>query len=159
MRLSVFRNHRLRNLLVTELWLIVYVLGFFSFAATLQGQDRSSTSGRYIPSSSGTRPSVVVVPFQNLSSDSSADWIGGGIAATIVADFGRRNQMSAIRFNPLDAGADQSRWWASSFDNSDAVDAARRLGAKWVITGGYQLLDEKIRITSLLVDLEAETVR
>jgi len=100
----------------------------------------------------------VVVPFQNLSSDSSADWIGGGIAATIVTDFGRRNQMSAIRFNPLDAEADQSRWWASSFDNSDAVDAARRLGAKWVITGGYQLLDEKIRITSLLVDLEAETV-
>ncbi len=104
----------------------------------------------------GGRDTVVVAPFANVSAEPSDDWIGAGIAETVAADFERLDAVSVVgreafggefaaaAFDPARAGADDPE--------RRARDAARRLGAEWLVTGGYQRLGGRLRITARLVD-------
>ena len=102
------------------------------------------------------RATVVVAPFANVSAEPSDDWIGAGIAETVSADFERLDAVSVVgreafgdalaaaAFDPARAGAgDPER---------RARDAGRRLGAEWLVSGGYQRLGGRLRITARLVD-------
>ena len=87
---------------------------------------------------------VAVVPFTNVSGAPSDDWIGAGIAATIVADIGLHTFSLARR---------------TSLDRSDPTPAlARRQGAAWLVGGGFQRLGDQLRITARILDVESGAV-
>ena len=103
------------------------------------------------------RPATVAVaPFVNISAGAADDWIGAGIAETVSADFERLDQISVVGRDALvdemaTAAADRAR--GGGGDPERAVrEAGRRLGAAWVVTGGYQRLGDRMRITARLVD-------
>ena len=88
---------------------------------------------------------VLVAPFVNISGGAADDWIGAGIAETVLADFQQVAMIAVLRpeaAGPIAAG-----------DVSDAALAeGRRAGAAWLVTGGYQRLGEAMRITARLVN-------
>ena len=100
---------------------------------------------------------VAVAPFANISAQPSDDWIGTGIAETLAADFERLDSISVIGREALAGevatvagrqphaagGADAERM---------ASRVSRRLGAGWLVTGGYQRVGDRLRITARLVD-------
>ena len=92
----------------------------------------------------GPARSVAVVPFSNISRDAADDWIGDGIAETVAADLESRGTMVVI-----------------GRDAAAATRLGRDLGVGWVVTGGYQRVGQRLRITARLVDartgLVAET--
>ena len=70
---------------------------------------------------------VAIVPFENLSGNPADDWIGAGIAETLSADFLR---LDAIRV------------------------VGRQPGARWIVTGGYQRVGDRMRLTARVTDTE-----
>jgi TolB-like protein len=89
----------------------------------------------------GPARSVAVVPFSNISRAAADDWIGDGIAETVAADLESLGTMVVIG---KDAVASQ--------DAVVATRLGRVLGVEWVVTGGYQRIGQRIRITARLVD-------
>ena len=89
----------------------------------------------------GHARSVTVVPFVNISRDAADDWIGDGIAETVAADLESLGAMVVI-------GRDA----VGTADAAPAIRLGRELGVGWVVTGGYQRVGRRLRITARLVD-------
>ena len=98
---------------------------------------RPATSPRGQSAPAGVPPPTVVAvePFANISGDPADAWLGAGIAATVAADLDARG-LAVVE----GSGADGGR------------------GARWVVTGGYQRLGERLRITARLVEADTGTV-
>ena len=102
---------------------------------------------------------VAVLTFSNISGDPADDWIGAGIAATLTADLGRASELVVIGHDTVSAALGSPADGART-DERAIVDAARRLGARWVVDGGYQRVGDRMRITARVVDVEsADTVQ
>ncbi|MYN65429.1 MAG: hypothetical protein F4X11_10425, partial [Acidobacteria bacterium] len=99
---------------------------------------------------------LAVAPFFNISAEAADDWIGTGIAETVSADLERLDEVSVVgREALLDeisaAGVDPG--WTGTADAERVVrEASRRLGAAWLVAGGYQRMGDRMRITARLVD-------
>ena len=102
--------------------------------------------------------SVAVMTFRNITGEPADDWIGTGIAETVSSDIknihgltiiGRARVYDALRNLSIDA----------HLNDSLAIDIARRLGATWVITGGFQRIGGVVRITANVVEVVTGDVR
>ena len=82
-----------------------------------------------------TTVTVAVAPFANVSG-AEEDWIGRGIAETLVTSL----EGGGTRVVPVAASAE------------GPVAAGRSHGARWVVTGGYQRLGDRLRITGRVTD-------
>ncbi len=105
--------------------------------------------------------SVAVIPFTNVSRDEADDWIGEGIAETVTADLESLGDLTVIAQERVRAAA--GRPGGSDVDQIMETALGRELGARWIVTGGYQRLGSQLRITARLVDttsgLVARTVK
>ncbi|MCI0489076.1 MAG: protein kinase [Blastocatellia bacterium] len=97
---------------------------------------------------------VAVMTFSNITKEPADDWIGSGIAETVTGDLKNVRGLSIIgrerifeELKNIQTGA------LAEFDEKFAIDIGRRLGASWIIGGGYQRLGEMIRITARFVDV------
>ena len=109
----------------------------------------------------GVRPvdnSVAVMTFANITREPSDDWIGTGIAETVSSDLknihgltiiGRARVYDALRNLATDA----------HLNDSLAIDIGRRLGATWVVVGGFQRIGAVVRITANFVEVATGAVR
>ena len=96
---------------------------------------------------------VAVVPFANISQDAADGWVGAGIAETVVADVGALDGFSVIGRAQVLAAV--RGWDEVPVADAMATELGRALEARWVITGGYQRVDSRLRITARLVDVVA----
>ncbi len=94
--------------------------------------------------------SVAVVPFTNISRNEADDWIGDGIAETVMADLESLGDLTVIAQEHIRAAL--ARHGAEGLDDITVTALGRELGARWVVTGGYQRLGNQMRITARLVD-------
>ena len=97
--------------------------------------------------------SVAVIPFTNISRHEADDWIGDGIAETVMADLeslGNLTVMAQERVRAAAAGRDDAE-----FDDVALTALGRELGARWVVTGGYQRIGSQLRITARMVDADS----
>ena len=101
---------------------------------------------------------LAILPFDNISRAPGDDWIGAGIAETLMADLESIGGVAVVR---LQAGTraleNQSDPQGSSTEATD-VAAGRLVGARWVISGGYQRLGDRLRITTRVVEVATATV-
>ena len=96
---------------------------------------------------------IAVLTFTNVTGDAADDWIGTGIAETVTADLKNVHDVTVIGraqvFEQLkNANAETGR-----SGDSLAIEIGRRLGAWWVVSGAYQRIGERIRITAQLVEV------
>lgn len=104
------------------------------------------------------RCSVAVMTFVNITREPSDDWIGTGIAESVSADLQRITGLTVIgRARVYDAmrnlGTD------AHLNDSLAIDIGHRLGATWVVLGGFQRMGSLIRITANFVEVASANVR
>ena len=101
---------------------------------------------------------VAVMTFSNITREGADDWIGTGIAETVSTDLKNIHNLSVIgRARVYDAMRNLSG--GTQVNESLAIDVGRRLGASWVVTGGYQRLGDMIRITANFVDVATGEVQ
>lgn len=101
------------------------------------------------PTPGASRESVAVIPFTNISGREADDWIGDGIAETVTADLESQAGFVVIareRVQTASAGL------GAALDDGGLIALGRELGARWIVTGGYQRIGDQLRITARLVD-------
>ena len=105
--------------------------------------------------------SVAVIPFTNISRNEADDWIGDGIAETVMADLESLGDLTVIAQERVRAVA--GRRGEAGLDDATVIALGRELSVRWVVTGGYQRVGSQLRITARLVDttsgLVARTVK
>ena len=129
-------------------------------ARQLDGVPRGTTSriAASLASGPGVENSVAVMTFSNITREPADDWIGTGIAETVSSDLKKIHGLTVIgRARVFDA----LRNLSSSAEVSDSlgIDVGRRLGATWVVVGGFQRMGELVRITANFVDVLTGQVR
>ncbi len=96
--------------------------------------------------------------FVNITREPADDWIGTGIAETVSSDLKNIHGLTVIgRARVYDALRNLSS--SAHLDESLAIDIGRRLGATWVVVGGFQRLGELVRITANFVDVGTGEVK
>ena len=102
--------------------------------------------------------SVAVMTFANISREPTDDWIGSGIAETVSSDLKNVHGLTVIgRARVFDALRNLSS--DAHLNDSLAIDIGRRLGATWVVVGGYQRMGPLVRITANFVDVATGELR
>jgi len=100
---------------------------------------------------------VAVMSLTNITGSPEDDWLGTGIAETVTADLkcvdgltvvGRERIWEALR----KLGA------VGAPDETQATRAGRELGARWVVTGGYQRLGDTVRVTARVTEVDTGAV-
>src|SRR5450755_2646037 len=89
------------------------------------------------------RPSIAVLPFNNMSGDAEQDFFADGITEDIITELSRFRELFVISRN-------------SSFKyKGQAVDVARfarELGVQYVVEGSVRKVGRRVRITVQLID-------
>jgi serine/threonine protein kinase/Tfp pilus assembly protein PilF len=97
--------------------------------------------------------SLAVMAFSNVTREPSDDWIGEGIAETVTSDLKNVHKLSVIGRAQI---FELLKNMASGRDTSDerlAIELGRRLGAWWVVTGAYQRMGTRLRITAQVIEV------
>lgn len=92
---------------------------------------------------SAARPSIAVLPFDNLSGDPSQQYLSDGITEDITTELSR--------FKNLTVAARHASFHLARM-GINPMQAARDLGANYVIEGSVRKAGERIRITAQLID-------
>ena len=107
------------------------------------------------PGADGPRV-VAVAPFVNISGSPADDWIGTGIAETVIGDLARLDAVSIIghvafvSLVPPNTAPDEAQRLVG--------ERGRQLGATWLVTGAYQRVGDQLRITARIIDIESGAV-
>jgi non-specific serine/threonine protein kinase len=99
---------------------------------------------------------VAIMTFANITRDPADDWIGSGIAETVTSDLKKIHGLGVIaRARVFDALKNLSTGELAGLDKDErlAIDVGRRLGAAWVVSGGYQRQGERVRITAQFMNV------
>jgi TolB-like protein len=94
------------------------------------------------------RPSIAVLPFQNMSSDPEQEYFADGMVEDIIAGLSRIKWLFVIARN------------SSFVYKGKAVDirqAGRELGVRYLLEGGVRKSGNRVRITSQLIEAETGT--
>ena len=112
--------------------------------------ERASTDPNEMPSSLvlPDKPSITVLPFQNLSGDPEQEYFADGIVEDIIAALSRIRWLFVIARN-------------SSFTYKgrtvDAKGISQELGVRYVLEGSVRKCGNKVRITGQLIDATSGT--
>ncbi len=129
-------------------------------------ESLESSAMRSRPPGSGPKPAflpgqrveqgertIAVMAFANVTREAADDWIGEGIAETVTSDLKNVHKLAVIGRAQL---FELLKNMASGRDASDerlAIELGRRLGAWWVVTGAYQRIGTRIRITAQVIEV------
>jgi TolB-like protein/predicted Zn-dependent protease len=106
--------------------------------------ETATASARYAPVLSlPDKPSIAVLPFQNMSGDPEQEYFSDGIVEDVTTNLSKTRGFFVIARN-------------SSFTyKGQAVDVTRvgrELGVRYVLEGSVRKAGERVRITALLID-------
>jgi adenylate cyclase len=93
------------------------------------------------------KPSIAVLPFDNLSGDPAQEYFSDGVAEDIITELSRSRALFVIARN-------------SSFTyrarSVDVKQIGRELGIRYVLEGSVRRESERIRVTAQLIDAETD---
>ena len=101
---------------------------------------------------------VAIVPFTNITGVATDGWIGVGIAETLGAEL--QPEAFEVIAHEFLGSAMRDRDLADNVSPDDVgvLALGRRVGAQWVVSGGYQRVADQIRITARLVEVRTGVV-
>jgi len=117
------------------------VLGIITLAGANLLADPAAQPAGPAPQAAQPAPvcDVYLIPFTPLGNDNSLDWVGKAVQQNLLTDLAR------AKLHPL--GSDKP-----IANSSDAQAAARAAGAKYLITGTYQVADQQLRFNGQVID-------
>jgi TolB-like protein/tetratricopeptide (TPR) repeat protein len=89
------------------------------------------------------RPSIAILPFQNLSGDPEQDYFADGMVEDIITGLSRIKWLSVV------AGNSTFRYKGSAID---VKHISRELGVRYVLEGSVRKAADRVRITAQLID-------
>jgi len=105
--------------------------------------DRPARHGGETRLASPGKPSIAVLPFQNLSGQPDQDYFGDGISEDIITALSKLRGFFVIARNST---------FAYKGKNPDIRQVARELGVRYVLEGSVRKAGERLRVTGQLID-------
>jgi TolB-like protein/Tfp pilus assembly protein PilF len=101
--------------------------------------SRRASQGLPLPD----KPSIVVLPFDNMSGDPKQEYLGDGIAEDLTTDLSKLSGLFVI-----------SRYSAFTYKGKEVKvqDVSRELGVRYVLEGSVRRVNDEVRVTAQLVD-------
>jgi serine/threonine protein kinase/tetratricopeptide (TPR) repeat protein len=116
---------------------------------------RLGTARLPVPSAA-TAPSVAVLSFTNITKSSEDDWLGTGIAETVAADLKGIEGLTVIsRERVVEV---LRKLGGRDVDEEAATRLGREVGARFVVSGGYQRMADMVRVTAAVTEVETGAV-
>lgn len=125
----------------------------FRFVAKLsQPEEKPAPNGVQVPEAMAykmatMKPSVAILPFINLNTEPSEDYLADGITEDITTALSKNRWLTVIARN-------------STFSFRNSADGIRvigeKLGASYIVTGSVRKAGQRVRITVQLVDAGTE---
>jgi TolB-like protein len=99
-----------------------------------------------VESTAPSRPSIAILPFDNMSGDPEQDYFSDGITEDIIAELGKFKEFLVIARN----SSFQFRGKAN-----DLAEVAKRLGVQYVVEGSVRKIGNRVRISVQLIDVSS----
>ncbi len=113
---------------------------------------QSGGAAEVAPRAAAVPPVVAVVPFANVSGRPGDDWLGAGIAETVISGMQRSGGLSVV-----------DRWAGGAVASGAGADRvraeARDAGVSWLVAGGFERMADRLRIDARVIDVETGTAR
>ncbi len=93
--------------------------------------------------SAGARPSLAVLPFDNMSRDADQDFLADGLVEDVITELSRFRELTVISRNSSFSFRGQAH---------DIRRVGRELGARYVIEGSIRRAGDRLRLTAQLID-------
>ncbi|MDJ0896564.1 MAG: adenylate/guanylate cyclase domain-containing protein [Alphaproteobacteria bacterium] len=106
-------------------------------------QSRGQVATNPTPSNSPDRPSIAVLPFENMSLDPAQEYFSDGITEDIITMLARCRWLDVIARNST---------FAYKGKSADVRRIAGELGAKYILEGSVRRSGDRVRISAQLVD-------
>jgi serine/threonine protein kinase/tetratricopeptide (TPR) repeat protein len=95
-------------------------------------------------------PTLAVIDFSNIGGAPDLDWLGTGIAESLSADLAKLKSVRvASRVRVVQS---LRRLGSPHNDPGVAIGIGHDLGARWIVSGGYQRVGDRVRVTATLID-------
>ena len=98
---------------------------------------------RSLQTSSPAKPSIAVLPFENLSADADQEYFSDGITNDIITDLSRFRELAVT------AGTTMFRYKGKK---TDIRELGAELNVKYVLEGSVQKAGDQVRINAQLID-------
>ncbi|MES0073342.1 adenylate/guanylate cyclase domain-containing protein [Mesorhizobium sp. M0058] len=112
----------------------------------LAGEDGAAVVASAIELSLPVKPSIVVLPFVNMSADVEQEYFVDGLTEDLITDLSKVPELFVIARNSSFAYKGRS---------VDTRQIARELGVKYVLEGSARRLADRVRINAQLIDAPA----
>lgn len=89
------------------------------------------------------KPSIVVLPFKNLSGDAGQDYFGAGVTDDIITELSRFHSLFVIASSTSFTYRDKA---------VDAKQVGRELGVRYILEGSVRKAGDDLRVTVQLID-------
>ena len=90
-------------------------------------------------------PALAILDFTNLAGEHALDWLGAGIAETLAARLSKLNSLRVATRSLVHQAA-------ARLGVNDPSTIGRHLEAKWVVTGSFLKVADRVRITPQLIE-------
>ncbi len=112
-----------------------------------EGISRQQTAATPAPVAPSNRPSVVVLPFDNLSGEADQGYFADAVVEEITATLSRVRDFFVIARN--------SAFAYKTRPGTDVRQVGRELGVRYVVEGSVRRVGERVRITAQLVETDS----
>jgi adenylate cyclase len=116
----------------------------YEFRADTSPTGKISASGLALPS----KPSIAVLPFQNMSVDADQEYFADGIVEDIITGLSRFKWLFVIARNSTFSYKGRS---------VDIKQVGHELGVRYVLEGSVRKASDRVRITGQLIDVATGT--
>jgi adenylate cyclase len=89
------------------------------------------------------KPSIVVLPFTNMSSDPEQEYFSDGVSEDIITDLSKVSGLFVIARNSAFTYKDKA---------ANVLDVCRKLGVRFALEGSIRKAGNRVRITAQLID-------
>jgi TolB-like protein len=103
-------------------------------------------------------PTVAVVGFANITRNPEDDWLGTGLAETVTAAMKQLPGLTVVSHARVEEALRRLGVPDGKADERMAVRVGQQLGARWILSGGFQRVGESVRVTAHLDEAATGTV-
>jgi adenylate cyclase len=104
---------------------------------------QASPAALPIDAATATKPSIAVLPFQNMSGDPEQEFFADGLTEDILTELSRYHDLFVISRNSTFVYKGQA---------VNIRDVAQKLGARYVVEGSVRKAGNRVRVTVQLID-------
>lgn len=95
-----------------------------------------------------TKPSIVVLPFDNMSGDPDQEFFADGLTEDIITELSRHHELFVISRNSSFVYKDKS---------TNVREVAEKLGVQYLVEGSVRKIGDRLRVTVQLIDAVNDT--